>query len=66
MYRNFTKPLIEFFLALIGTVVLLIPMIIISAAVFIDDPGPVLSSKSGWAKRKTGTSPISIFTNSAA
>ncbi len=54
VYKNFTKPLIEFFLALIGTAVLLIPMIIISAAVFIDDPGPVLFKQKRVGKKKNG------------
>ncbi len=42
MYKNFVKRAIDFLLAFIGAVVLLPVFIIISAAIFIDDPGPIL------------------------
>ena len=52
VYKNFVKPLIDFILALIGTAVLLLPMLIICAAVFIDDPGPVLFKQKRVGKKK--------------
>lgn len=54
MYKNFIKPLIDFVLALIGTVILLIPMLIIAVAVFINDPGPVLFKQKRVGKKKNG------------
>ena len=54
VYKNFVKPLIDFILALIGTAVLLLPMLIICAAVFIDDPGPVLFKQKRVGKKKNG------------
>lgn len=54
MYKNFIKPLMDFVLALIGTIVLLIPMLIIAIAIYIDDPGPVLFKQKRVGKKKNG------------
>lgn len=41
MYRHFLKRLFDIVLSLIGSVVCLLPMLMIAAAIKIDDPGPV-------------------------
>ena len=42
MYKHFFKRLIDIIFSLIGIVICLIPMLIISIAVKLDSPGPVL------------------------
>ncbi len=42
MYRAFIKRTLDILLALLGLIVLLIPMLIVSAAIKIDSPGPIL------------------------
>lgn len=54
MYKHFIKPLMDFILALIGTVILLIPMLVIAIAIFIDDPGPVFFHQKRVGKKKNG------------
>ncbi len=54
MYKHFVKPLIDFIIALIGTVVLLVPMLILAAAIYIDDPGPVLFKQKRVGQKKNG------------
>lgn len=41
MYRHFLKRLFDIVLSLVGVVVCLLPMLMIAAAIKIDDPGPV-------------------------
>lgn len=50
MYKNFIKRFLDFALALILIVVLLIPMILISLFVFITDPGPVFYRQKRFAR----------------
>lgn len=54
MYKHFFKNLIDFILAFVGSVVLLLPMIIIALAIFIDDPGPVLFKQRRVGKKRNG------------
>lgn len=54
MYKNLIKPIIDFTLALIGTIVLLVPMLIISVAIYVDDPGPVLFKQKRVGRKKGG------------
>lgn len=42
MYRKYLKRSIDLVLAIVGAVVLAIPMLVIALIIFIDDPGPVL------------------------
>jgi len=50
MYKNFIKRFLDFALALILIVILLIPMILISLFVFITDPGPVFYRQKRFGK----------------
>lgn len=54
MYKHFVKPLIDFILALVGTIVLLVPMLILAAAIYIDDPGPILFKQKRVGQKKNG------------
>ena len=54
MYRNFVKRMIDLIMSLVGIVVLAIPMLIISLAIVIDDPGPVLFKQKRVGKKKNG------------
>lgn len=54
MYKKIIKPFLDILLALLGTVVLLIPMLVISALVYIDDPGKVLFKQKRVGKKKNG------------
>lgn len=54
MYKHFVKPLLDFILALIGTIVLFIPMLILAVAIYIDDPGPVLFKQKRVGQKKNG------------
>ena len=54
MYRNFVKRISDLILSLVGIVVLAIPMLIISLAIVIDDPGPVLFKQKRVGKKKNG------------
>lgn len=54
MYKIFIKPLFDFVLALISTIVLLIPMLVIAIVIYIDDPGPVLFKQKRVGKKKNG------------
>lgn len=42
MYRKYVKRKLDFFLALLGLIVLWLPMLIIAAAIKIDSPGPAI------------------------
>lgn len=52
MYKHFFKRLIDFFLALIGTIVLFPFFIIIGIIIFIDDPGPIFFRQKRVGKNK--------------
>ena len=54
MYKNFFKKLIDVILSAIGMIVLVIPMAIISLAIVIDDPGPVLFKQKRVGQKKNG------------
>lgn len=54
MYKRFLKPLIDILLALVGTLVLAIPMLIIALAIYIDDPGPVLFKQKRVGQKRNG------------
>ncbi len=54
MYKNFIKPVLDVTLAFIGTVVLLIPMLVVALVIYIDDPGPVLFKQKRVGKKKNG------------
>ena len=52
MYKYFLKRVIDFFLSLIGAIVLLPIFLIISLAIIIDDPGPVFFKQKRVGKNK--------------
>lgn len=52
MYKNFFKRLIDIFLSFIGAVVLLPFFLVIAAAIYIDDPGPVIFRQKRVGKNK--------------
>ena len=54
MYKNFIKRLIDIILSGIAILLLAIPMLIISIAIKIDDPGPVLFKQKRVGKKKNG------------
>lgn len=54
MYKDFFKKIIDVVLSFIGIVVLAIPMAIISLAIVIDDPGPVLFKQKRVGQKKNG------------
>ncbi len=54
MYKNIIKRLIDLALSGVGIVVLALPMLIISIAIKIDDPGPVLFKQKRVGKKKNG------------
>ena len=54
MYKSFLKPLMDIFLALLATIVLFLPMLIIALAIYIDDPGPVLFKQKRVGQKKNG------------
>lgn len=52
MYRHFFKRLIDFFLSLIGAIILLPFFIIIGMIIFIDNPGPIFFRQKRVGKNK--------------
>ncbi len=54
MYKNVIKRLIDLVLSAIAIIVLAIPMLIISIAIKVDDPGPVLFKQKRVGKKKNG------------
>ncbi len=52
MYQHFFKRIIDFLLSLIGAIVLLPVFLIVSIAVFIDDPGPIFFKQKRVGKGK--------------
>ena len=54
MYKKFFKKLIDVVLALLGIVILAIPMGIISLLIVIDDPGPVFFKQKRVGQKKNG------------
>ena len=54
MYKHFIKPMADIILALIATIVLFVPILIISLAIYIDDPGSVLFKQKRVGKKKNG------------
>lgn len=59
MYKRFVKRLIDLIISSIAIIVLALPMLIISIAIKIDDPGPVLFKQKRVGKKKNGE--ISYF-----
>ncbi len=54
MYKNFWKKVIDMVLSFAGIAVLAIPMAIISLAIVIDDPGPILFKQKRVGQKKNG------------
>lgn len=52
MYKHFFKRLIDFFLSLIGSIVLFPFFIIIGIIIFVDDPGPIFFRQKRVGKHK--------------
>ncbi len=52
MYKHFLKPLADFLIGLIGTIVLLPLFIILGIIIFIDDPGPIFFKQKRVGKKK--------------
>ena len=52
MYKNFLKRLIDIVLSLMGIIVLALPMLIVAAAIKIDDPGPAIFKQKRVGKDK--------------
>ena len=52
MYKHFFKRVIDFFLSLLGAIILLPVFLLISLAIFIDDPGPVFFKQKRVGKNK--------------
>ena len=52
MYKNFLKRLIDIVLSLMGIIVLALPMLIVAAAIKIDDPGPAIFKQKCVGKDK--------------
>ena len=52
MYRHFFKPLMDFFIGLIGTIVLLPLFLMLGIIIFIDDPGPIFFKQKRIGKNK--------------
>ena len=54
MYKLFIKRLTDIILSFIGIVVLAVPMLFISIAIKIDDPGPVFFTQKRVGQKKNG------------
>ena len=54
IYKRILKPLIDFCLALFFILLLPVPMLLVSLAIVIDDPGPVLFKQKRVGKSKNG------------
>ena len=54
MYKKVVKPVIDIALAFIGIIVLAIPMLLISLAIVVDDPGPVFFKQKRVGQKKNG------------
>lgn len=52
MYKSFLKRLFDFFISLIGIILLAIPMVVIAMAIKIDDPGPAIFKQKRVGKDK--------------
>lgn len=52
MYKHFLKPLMDFLIGLIGTIVLLPFLILFGIIIFIDDPGPIFFRQKRIGKNK--------------
>ncbi|MBE6843397.1 MAG: sugar transferase [Ruminococcus sp.] len=52
MYKNVIKRVIDIFFSGLGIIILAVPMVIISVAIKIDDPGPVLFKQKRYGKNK--------------
>ena len=66
MYKLFIKRLTDIILSFIGIVVLAVPMLFISIAIKIDDPGPVFFTQKRVGQKRTDSLHIFHFTNSEA
>lgn len=53
MYKNFFKRLIDFVLALLGIILLMLPMLIIVICIKVDSKGPILFKQKRVGKNKT-------------
>jgi O-antigen biosynthesis protein WbqP len=54
MYKHFLKRAIDFILSLIGAIVLIPVWLILSLAIFIDNPGPIFFTQKRVGKKKNG------------
>ena len=54
MYKDFFKKILVIVLSLIGIILLAVPMTLISLAIVIDDPGPVLFKQKRVGQKKNG------------
>lgn len=54
MYKKYIKRLLDMILSFVGMIVLAIPMLLIAAAIKVDDPGPVLFKQRRVGKKKNG------------
>lgn len=54
MYNRFFKKIIDVIVAFIGLIILLIPSLIISLAILIDDPGPIFFAQKRVGVNKNG------------
>ena len=52
IYKRFVKPVFDVFLSFVAIIVLALPMLLISAVIFIDDPGPILFKQRRIGKNK--------------
>jgi len=52
VYKNVIKRVIDIFFSGLGIIILAVPMVIISVAIKIDDPGPVLFKQKRYGKNK--------------
>lgn len=52
MYRRFLKRMIDFLLALVGTMVLLPVFLVFAVVIYVDDPGPILFKQKRVGKDK--------------
>lgn len=52
MYKHFLKRLFDFLISFVAIIVLIPVWIILTIAIFVTDPGTIVSSKTAWAKIK--------------
>lgn len=60
MYKHFVKRMADLILAMIGSVLFFLPMILIAIAIKLDDPGPALFKQKRVGQKKNGA--LTYFT----